>query len=105
MDAALRARPWIRLIVIDGAGDLRKAFTGLRELGIQIVSCIGGRTLARGLFENGLVDDLYLTTAPRDGGEPNTPLQTASWRSELVLRKRGTDSEAGVVFEHMHARA
>jgi riboflavin biosynthesis pyrimidine reductase len=105
MDAALRARPWIRLVTMDGAGDLRHAFTCLRGLGIQIVSCIGGRTLARGLFENGLVDDLYLTTAPRHGGEPNTPLQTASWRSELVVRKRGTDTEAGVVFAHMHARA
>jgi len=103
MDAALRPRPWIRLVTMAAAGDLRNAFTLLRALGIQIVSCIGGRTLARGLFENGLVDDLYLTRSPRPGGEPNTPLPTASWGSELVVRKRGTGTETGVVFEHMHA--
>ena len=68
------------------------------------VSCIGGRRFAGRLLDAGLVDDVYLTTAPRPGGEPNTALPPAAFDGTVVVRKRGTGEEAGVVFEHLVVR-
>ncbi len=97
---ALTQRPWITPVVMDDPNDLRGAFRRFRELGVQRISCIGGRTLARQLIDAGLVDDLYLTTSPRMGGEPNTPLYPKPLNSRLIVRKHGTGIDAGVVFEH-----
>ena len=101
MKAAIRGRPWITPIVMDGPGDLPRAFEALRANGITRVSCVGGRTLAASLLESDLVDDVYLTTAARPGGEPGTPLSPHPWRGRVVVRKHGTGPEAGVVFEHV----
>ncbi len=103
MTRSLRDRPWITVVMMDRPEDLCGAFQRLRSMGIGTISCIGGRTLARQLLDARLVDDLYLTTAPRPGGEPGTPLHEKPWRGDLVVRKRGTRVEAGVVFEHVHA--
>ena len=46
MRDALKARPWITPVVMDDARDLPDAFRELRRLGIERLSCIGGRTLA-----------------------------------------------------------
>ena len=46
-----------------------------------------------------MIDDVYLTTAPRPGGEPNTPLPAAATSGRVMVRKRGTREETGVVFE------
>src|SRR5258708_18003946 len=63
--------------MMPAAGDLPYAFRRLRAMGIGRISCIGGRTLARQLIDARLVQDLYLTTGTKAGGEPNTPLYQA----------------------------
>ena len=94
-------RPWIRTLVMDKPEDLPHAFEQLRELGITHVSAIGGRRIAAQLIDARLVQDVYLTTSPRDGGEPNTPMYPGSLEGAVVVRKRGTDGESGVTFEHI----
>ena len=69
-------------------------------MGVARISAIGGRTIARAMIDAGLIQDLYLTTSPRPGGEPNTPLYPTRLDGRLVVRKRGTGPESGVVFEH-----
>ena len=100
MRAGIEARPWIRPIVMAHQADLAAAFRELRRLGIERASAVGGRTVARALIDAGLVQDLYLTTSPRRGGEPNTPMYPKPLDTDLVVRKLGTGPDAGVVFEH-----
>jgi len=104
MHASIAARPWIRPVVMRHSHDLRNAFRELRRLGIETISCIGGRTIAGQLIEAGLIQDLYLTTSPKSGGEPNTPLYPRPLETELVVRKHGTGADVGVVFEHSTVR-
>lgn len=95
-----RARPWITVISSGPRADLTNHARRLRrDSGILRVSAIGGRSLATGLIDAGLISDLYLTTSPFEAGTPNTPMYggTRRWQRELVVRKR---SGAGVVFEH-----
>jgi len=101
MRDAVAARPWISLLVMESPFDLPSAFRILRELGIERVSCIGGRTLAGQLIDDGLVQDVYLTTAPRSGGEPDTPFYAKPLRAREVVRKRGTGADEGVTFQHL----
>jgi riboflavin biosynthesis pyrimidine reductase len=96
----LAHRPWIESIVMPTPGDLPHAFRQMRRAGIQRISCIGGRTLARQLIDAQLVQDLYLTTSAKEGGESNTPLYAEGLDGELIVRKHGTAEDAGVVFEH-----
>jgi hypothetical protein len=70
-------------------------------MGIERVSAIGGRVLAGALIDARLVQDVYLTTANRTGGEPDTPMYRKPLATRVVVRKRGTGAEAGVVFEHL----
>ena len=93
-------RPWIS--VIDGGEplSLRYALRELKTRGIETVSAIGGRTTARALLREGLVQDLYLTTSPRAGGEPNTPLLERPLDATKVVVKAGTGPEEGVRFVH-----
>jgi len=101
LDHALSQRPWITPVVMDDPSDLRGAFEQFRALGIQRISCVGGRTIARQLIDAGLAPDLYLTTSPKAGGEPNTPLYPEPLQRRTIVRKHGTGAEAGVVFEHL----
>lgn len=101
MAASLRDRPWITSIVMSDPSGLPAAFEELRAMGIARVSCVGGHTLATALLDAGLVDDVYLTTGARPGGEPGTPLSPHPWRARVAVRKHGTGPEAGVVFEHI----
>jgi riboflavin biosynthesis pyrimidine reductase len=101
MRRELESRPWIRPVVMAGPGDLAGAFRTMRSMGIARISAIGGRTIARAMIAAGLVQDLYLTTSPRPGGEPNTPLAAAPLEGTLVVKKRGTGVDTGVVFEHL----
>jgi 5-amino-6-(5-phosphoribosylamino)uracil reductase len=94
-------RPWITPLVMDKPEDLPRAFEQLRELGITHVSAIGGRKIAAQLIDSRLVQDVYLTTSPRAGGEPNTPMYPGALKGAVVVRKRGTDAESGVAFEHI----
>jgi len=100
MRSPLNERPWITPIMMQDADSLAGAFRRIRELGVERVSCIGGRTIARQMIDAGLVQDLYLTTSAKDGGEPNTPLYPRPIGGRLIARKRGTGADAGVVFEH-----
>lgn len=101
---ALRSRPWVTPVIIGGRSDLPRAFEQLAELGVRRISCIGGRRLATRLVDAGLVDDLYLTTSPRPGGEPETALPPAALAGDVIVRKRGTREETGVVFEQLTRR-
>ena len=97
-------RPWIHVL---SAGPESDVIVGLKALrakhGIARVSSIGGRTLTTQLIEQGVVQDIYLTTSPKPGGEPGTPFFTGARPLEttLVVRKTGRDKETGVVFEHL----
>ena len=104
MRGGIAERPWITPLVMPSARDLPHAFRAIRRLGIQRISCIGGRTLARQLIDAGLVQDLYLTTSAKTGGEPNTPLYPKPLKGELVVRKKGTGTDRGVLFEHLRLR-
>jgi len=94
-------RPWMTVLTMPTARDLPYAFRQLREMGIARISCIGGRTIARQLIDAGLVQDLYVTTSAKEGGEPGTPLYPGTLKGELVVRKRGTGPDEGVVFDHL----
>lgn len=97
-------RPWIQVL---SGGPESDVIAGLRTLhadhGVARISCIGGRTLTTQLIDAGVVQDLYLTTSPQTGGEPNTPFYTGAQRlnTTLVVAKAGQDEEAGVRFEHL----
>jgi riboflavin biosynthesis pyrimidine reductase len=101
MYQAVKIRPWITLLLMEGPGGLRRAFERLRSIGITRISCVGGRTLAGSLLDAGLIDDVYLTTGRNTGGQPATPLSSAPWRGRTVVRKAGTGVEQGVIFEHL----
>ncbi|HET7507893.1 MAG TPA: dihydrofolate reductase family protein [Solirubrobacterales bacterium] len=63
-----------RLIVVESGGggwaDLGELLSGLRKEGVRAVMCEGGPTLHGSLQAAGLVDDLFLTIAPKlSGGE------------------------------------
>ncbi|MDP3720530.1 MAG: dihydrofolate reductase family protein [Acidobacteriota bacterium] len=98
-----RPRPWIRVVSGGRASDVIAGLKTLRaDHGITRASCIGGRTLTTQLIDAGVVQDLYLTTSPKAGGEPNTPFYTGArpLNTALVVSKAGRDVETGVRFEH-----
>jgi hypothetical protein len=101
MGGTLNERPWITPVVVDDARDLAGAFRTLRHLGIERLSCIGGRTLATSLLDAGLVQDVYLTTGKETGGVPDTPMYDKPLHGREVVRKNGTGPDAGVIFEHI----
>jgi riboflavin biosynthesis pyrimidine reductase len=94
-------RPWMTILTMPTAGDMPDAFRQLRDMGIARISCIGGRTIARQLIDAGLIQDLYLTTSAKSGGQPGTPLYPRPLDGELIARKRGTGPDDGVIFEHV----
>jgi riboflavin biosynthesis pyrimidine reductase len=97
----LSARSWIGVIDAGEPLSLAPALRELRGRGVECISAIGGRRTATALIDEGLVRDLYLTTAPTNGGEPNTPFyEGPPLTLHCVLEKRGRGPEAGVRFEH-----
>jgi riboflavin biosynthesis pyrimidine reductase len=101
MKEELAQRPWIRTIAMEQPDGLPGAFRRLRSMGIARISAVGGRTIGRAMIDAGLIQDLYLTTSPRPGGEPDTPLYPTPLEGTVAVRKRGTGIESGVVFEHL----
>jgi riboflavin biosynthesis pyrimidine reductase len=87
--------------ITSGLARLRDRF------GVRRVSAVGGRTTASSLIDAGLVQDVCLTTTDRSGGEPGTPFYVGSQplRFEPIVRKRGTDPDAPIVFEHLAVSA
>src|SRR5205814_623162 len=55
MHDALGARPWITPLIMARPDDLRTACVKLRQLGIERVSAVGGRTVAAALIDAGLI--------------------------------------------------
>lgn len=100
MRRSLEARPWVTPLPLRSPADLRPAFRELWRLGVRTMSCIGGPTLARQLIDAGLIDDVYLTTSAKKGGEPNTPLYPGPLDGRTIVAKHGTRVDAGVVFQH-----
>jgi 2,5-diamino-6-(ribosylamino)-4(3H)-pyrimidinone 5'-phosphate reductase len=98
-----KRRPWITVLETGQHSDLKQGLKILkRDLGINTISAIGGRMLTSVLIDEGLVQDLYLTTSPKAGGQPNTPYYVGKkeFSKRLVLRKEGRKEESGVIFEH-----
>ncbi len=98
------ARPWIQVLNGGESSDLIGGLKALRaHHGIARVSSIAGRTVATQLIDASVVQDLYLTTSPQPGGQPNTPFYTGPRppATSLVVRKAGQDIETGVIFEHL----
>jgi riboflavin biosynthesis pyrimidine reductase len=96
------SRPWIRLITLESPNRLEPGMQALGDHGLGRISCVGGRTLADALLVQQLIDDVYITTSPQQGGEPNTPISNHPLNGSLVMRKHGSGAEAGVIFEHLH---
>jgi riboflavin biosynthesis pyrimidine reductase len=102
LKAGVKHRPHVELVRMTG-DDLRAPLSFLRrERGVRRISAIGGRTTASALIDQRLVQDVYLTTAARNGGEPNTPFYTGTQPLDLntVVRKEGGDREFPIVFVH-----
>jgi riboflavin biosynthesis pyrimidine reductase len=99
---AVSQRQGIELIAMSH-DQLRAPLSFLRrERGIRRISAVGGRTTASALVDQNLVQDVLLTTTARVAGEPNTPFYNGSRTLELqtIVRKKGTDPEFPIVFEH-----
>jgi riboflavin biosynthesis pyrimidine reductase len=99
---SLDARPWVHAIAADGPHALAQQVNELYRRGQRRISCVGGRRVASAFVDAGLVDDLYLTTSPCDGGVPRTPWYVGSRQPpfERVLAK-SWEHIAGIVrFEH-----
>jgi len=98
-------RPWVQVIDAGQPLSIRAALRALRGRGIETVSAIGGRTTARAMLRERVVDDLYLTTAAKAGGEPGTPLLEQPIDGREAVIKEGTGPEEGVRFVHYALRA
>ena len=101
-ETALRARPWVRVILFNGDG-LDLALERLRlEEGLQRISAIGGPFTATQLVDAGLVQDIYLTTTSLEGGEPGTPWfsGTVPPRLTAITSKQWDEGGSRVVFDH-----
>jgi riboflavin biosynthesis pyrimidine reductase len=101
--AAIRARPWVTTIPLDD-----RRLTGpidqlRRDNRIQRISAVGGRSTATRLVDDGLAQDIYLTTGSREGGDPETPWYggTASLALTVTTRKVWSEADVQLVFEHI----
>ncbi len=100
---ALRLRPWVRHVPLEG-DNLRLAIGRLRdEHGIQRISAIGGPFTATRLVDAGLAQDIYLTTTAHEGGEPGTPWYAGPDAPTLrvITQKQWIDTGSTIRFEHL----
>jgi riboflavin biosynthesis pyrimidine reductase len=101
LEQAASRRPHIELVPVPGT-DLRPGLEYLRRAhAVRRISAIGGRTTASALIDEGLVQDLTLTTSARPGGEPHTPFYVGKTPPSLIpiVRKRGTDAQYPILIE------
>jgi riboflavin biosynthesis pyrimidine reductase len=97
----LAGRPWVDVIDAGEPLSLTMAMGCLHRRGLEAISAVGGRRTAMALLRGGLVSDLYLTTSPIAGGEPNTPLyEGPPLELSRVIAKAGQGTETGIRFEH-----
>jgi riboflavin biosynthesis pyrimidine reductase len=98
-------RAWIEVIDAGEPVSFSRAFARLRNRGISVLSCVGGRRTATALLNEQLVQDIYLTTSAIEGGSPGTPYyEGRPPQVDRVVLKEGRDTEAGVRFEHLIVR-
>jgi riboflavin biosynthesis pyrimidine reductase len=103
LGSGLRERPWVRVVPLEG-DRLEPALETLREThGIRRISAVGGRLTATALLDEGLVQDVCLTTTERRGGQPGTPFYAGRQAPALrpIVVKRSTDAAAPFLFEHL----
>jgi riboflavin biosynthesis pyrimidine reductase len=103
LEQGISGRSWVKVVPMTG-DDLRQPLECLkREHGIGRISAVGGRTTASALLDQGLVQDICLTTTSREAGEPKTPFYIGRRppRTTPMVRKRGLDAEYPIVFEHL----
>jgi riboflavin biosynthesis pyrimidine reductase len=94
------ARDGVDVVVLDGPLiDLRLALEDLGRRGYRRVVCEGGPTLNRPLFALGLVDELFLTLAPRiDAGPDPLTLVVGESLGPLRLALRSVYERDGELF-------
>ena len=103
--SSIIARPWIEFVSL-GSG-LAGAIDVLRtKHRIHRISAVGGRATATRLVDEGLVQDIYLTTSSRAGGQPNTPWYAGrqSLTLEVTTKKSWAADEGTAVLEHIAIR-
>ena len=99
------SKPWIDVVDAGEPISFERVLRYLRSRGIEVMSCVGGPRTATALLEENLVSDIYLTTSPRAGGEPDTPYYNGPpLPLHRILLKEGRDEERGVTFEHLRVR-
>lgn len=99
--ARVQHRPWVDVVDAGERVSLCAAMRYLRSRGIANISAVGGRRTATALLLDGLVSDLYLTTSPKEAGEPHTPFyEGPPLNLTRVVHKAGRGAEAGVRFAH-----
>jgi riboflavin biosynthesis pyrimidine reductase len=102
MRRRVQHRPWIDVVDAGEPVSLTRAFRYLRNRGIAVLSCVGGRRTATGLIREDLVSDIYLTTSAIEAGEPGTPFyEGPPLSASRILLKAGRGPEQGVKFEHL----
>jgi riboflavin biosynthesis pyrimidine reductase len=106
MAGALRSRlgdrSWVEVIDAGESVSLTSAMRQLRERGMRVISCVGGRQTATAMIREGLIRDLYLTTSSIAAGEPNTPFYDGPpLELTRIVEKAGKGEESGVRFEHL----
>ena len=102
VETRIDGRGWIEVIDAGEPISMSRALRRLRRRGIEVVSCVGGPRTATALIDEGVVQDIYLTTSPCAGGEPGTPFSSGSLpRHHRVLLKHGRGVERGVTFAHL----
>ncbi len=101
MRKGMDTRPWVQPLVLPPGERMTDAFEALAARGIRRICAVGGRHVATQLIDEGLVQDVYLTTAATTGGEPGTPFYPRPLQARALLHKDGTGPDAGVTFEHL----
>jgi riboflavin biosynthesis pyrimidine reductase len=100
--ARLRTSPWVDVLGAGDPLDLRLALSRLRDRGVAVVTCVGGRRIATTLLDAGLITDLYITV--REPGSAASAL--AFYNGPPLMRRRllskaGRGAEGAVRFEHL----
>jgi 2,5-diamino-6-(ribosylamino)-4(3H)-pyrimidinone 5'-phosphate reductase len=93
-------RPGVEVVVLDGPViDLRLVLDDLHRRGFNRVVCEGGPKLNRPLFALGLVDELFLTIAPRiDAGCNPLTLVVGDQLEPIKLELRSVYERDGELF-------
>jgi riboflavin biosynthesis pyrimidine reductase len=98
-----------RLVVVesgpDGRANLAALLRSLREEGIGALLCEGGPTLHGALQASGLVDELFLTIAPKLAGGAAPPILAGEIPSVVDLELAWLLEEDGELFARYRRRS